>query len=383
MSPKLDPGRLNPVAVYVHTPFCPTKCGYCDFNSFAMEGEIIERTVQAIRAEISRSSAAGRPAKTVFFGGGTPTLIPAEQLGSILESVRDIHPFDDDVEVTVESNPGTVDSANYPALREAGFNRISIGAQSFSAFDLKRLGRVHSPEQVPRAIHEARKAGFENINLDLMFGLPHQTVEAWRKNLQSALALDPQHLSLYALTIEPNTRFHRLYHKGLMSLPSDELFVEMLDIAIDTAESKGYRRYEVSNFAKPGYECKHNLAYWRAEEYAGYGPGAVGCLQDGGSGTRTRYTNVKHPVAYCESFLDQELSTKWCESESLDDDNLRTERIMLGLRLIDGVDPERLAVSDRSVDELIRNEWGEIEGGRLRLTRKGLLFHNDAVLMLL
>lgn len=370
------------VAIYVHTPFCPTKCGYCDFNSYAMEGQIIPQTVEAICKEIDRSPYAGRPAKTIFFGGGTPTIIPAPDLERILDAVRNAHPPIEDCEVSIESNPGTADSANYPALRQSGFNRISVGAQSFSAFDLKRLGRVHSPEQVPRAIDTARRAGFENINIDLMFGLPHQTIEGWEQNLKIATSLNPEHLSLYALTIEPNTRFYKLFHKGVMHLPTDELFVEMLDMAIHTAAAHGYQRYEISNFAKPGFECRHNLEYWRAEEYVGYGPGAVGCVFNESAGERVRYTNIKHPTTYCEAFLKSQESTKWCESEVVNADTLRTEKIMLGLRLKDGIQTSGLNLSEQEIDKLLDRNWAIKENGSIRLTEQGMQFHNDAVLAL-
>ena len=177
----------GPLAVYVHIPFCPTKCGYCDFNSYAMAGEIVDRTVDATVTEITRSPLAGRPAKTVFFGGGTPTMLSATQLERILTAVRESHPFDQACEVTSEANPGTVDSDKFKAMKAMGFNRLSLGAQSFDTSELLRLGRIHGPAEIGLAVERARAAGFDNINIDLMFGLPGQSLRVWQNNLSLPL----------------------------------------------------------------------------------------------------------------------------------------------------------------------------------------------------
>jgi len=268
-----------PLAIYVHTPFCPSKCGYCDFNSYAMSGEIMERTTRAICAEIERSPIRGRPAKTIFFGGGTPTFLETHQLLRILETVLEAHPPIDGCEITSEANPGTVDAAKFKDMRAAGFNRISLGAQSFAEDDLVTLGRVHKAGEIERAVESARTAGFDNLNLDLMFALPNQSRHGWESNLDRAINLDPEHLSLYCLTIEPNTAFHKLAHKGILPLPDEEQQAEMYDQTLAKVQGHGFNLYEISNYAKPGRECQHNLCYWRAEEYAGYGPGAVGAIE--------------------------------------------------------------------------------------------------------
>lgn len=353
----------TPVAVYVHIPFCPAKCGYCDFNSYAMRGDIVERTMKAILQEVRRSPHAGRPAKSIFFGGGTPTFVPADSLLTLLDAIRSTHPPIDGCEVTSEANPGTADAHKFQSMRRAGFNRLSIGAQSFHEDELAALERIHSPDEILRAFDLAREAGFNNVNLDLMFALPSQTVEGWRRNLEAAINLKPEHLSLYCLTIEPNTRFYRLVRRGMLLLPPDETQREMYDLTLDLTEQAGYHGYEISNFALPGFECRHNLAYWRGEEYIAYGPGAVERVGD------LRWTHIKHPERYCDA-VEQRLPLA-CDSETLGEETLRLERVMLSLRTAEGLP---VASDDRLLDRakpLIQRGWLEQAEGALRLTREG------------
>jgi oxygen-independent coproporphyrinogen III oxidase len=368
----------SPVAVYVHTPFCPSKCGYCDFNSYAMDGEIVGRTVEAIRAEILRSPWRGRPAKTIFFGGGTPTFLSEPQLISLLEAVMEVHPPLPHAEITSEANPGTVDASKFAAMRGSGFNRISLGAQSFLEDDLVRLGRVHRSGEIERAVHLARRAGFENVNLDLMFALPGQSVRAWRANLARAVSLEPDHLSLYCLTLEPNTAFYKEHLRGHLIVPDDEVQVEMYDAAVDTAIRHGYLQYEISNFAKAGKECFHNLCYWQGEPYAGYGPGAVGFMP--ASGAMTRYTNMKHPARYCTAVADR--TALWCEHEQLTPDNYRLERIMLGLRLNRGFELGEHQVDPAGEREAVARGWLEGSQGRVQLTERGRHYCSEVALLL-
>lgn len=365
--------KSSPVAVYVHTPFCPSKCGYCDFNSYAMDGPIIGRTVDAIEREIRQSPWAGRPAKTVFFGGGTPTFLSEEQIVRLLRAVMETHPPLEGAEVTSEANPGTVDMPKFAAMREAGFNRISLGAQSFLEDDLVRLGRVHRVGEIERAVGAAREAGFENVNLDLMFALPGQTLRAWRANLDRAIALEPEHLSLYCLTLEPNTAFYKEHLRGTLIQPGEEPQVAMYEEALDRAGAAGFDCYEISNFARQGRECAHNLCYWRGEEYAAYGPGAVGKIDN------VRYTILKHPERYCIAV--EGGSDPAFEKEALDASMLRTERLMLGLRLAEGVSAE--SVAPEAVAKLVQRGWLETPNGRLRLSREGRHFCTEATVELL
>lgn len=365
----------EPLAIYVHIPFCPSKCGYCDFNSYAITGEIMARTTASIIEEIRRSPWRGTPAKTIFFGGGTPTFIPPEQLLSILEAVSEAHPPVPGAEITSEANPGTVDASRFKAMRSAGFNRISLGAQSFNDDDLHTLGRVHRTGEIERAVGAARETGFENINLDLMFALPGQSFRGWEHNLCRAIALAPEHLSLYCLTIEQNTAFYKQHLKGQLDLPDDDQQVRMYDEAVRRADEAGYAQYEISNFAKQGRECRHNLCYWYGEDYAGYGPGAVGCVEG------TRYTNLKHPKGYCAA-VEGGKSLAF-ESERLDEGTKRIERIMLGLRLNDGLSVSELNVPPTALHDLVDRGWIRIDEGALRLTSDGRHFCSEVALALI
>lgn len=340
-----------------------------------MEGEIVPRTVSAIEAEIRNSPWAGRPAKTVFFGGGTPTFLEAEQLMRLLNAVRDVHPFEPDTEVTTEANPGTADALKFMTLRKGGFNRMSLGAQSFRNDDLLRLGRVHVADEIEHAVTTARDAGFDNLNLDLMFALPGQSVAAWKDNLNRAIDLYPEHLSLYCLTLEPHTAFYRQHLRGTLVLPEEEDQVAMYEVALRVTRDAGYQQYEISNFALPGRACAHNLCYWQGEEYAGYGPGAVGFVEG------RRYTNLKHPKRYSDA-LEAGCSLTF-EEETIDATTHRTERIMLGLRLNDGVDTTELGLPEQAIQTLKDRGWLESCGNRVRLTESGRHFCSEATLALI
>lgn len=365
---------ITPVAVYVHIPFCPAKCGYCDFNSYAMQGDIVERTMKAILTEVRRSPHAGRPAKTIFFGGGTPTFVPTQLLLSLLKAIQEAHPPIENCEITCEANPGTADAQKFQDMRRAGFNRLSLGAQSFHHQELAALDRVHSPHEIFRAFALAREAGFDNVNLDLMFALPNQTIKRWKRNLETALALKPEHLSLYCLTIEPNTRFYRLHRRGLLPLPPDETQREMYDLTLDLTEHAGYYSYEISNFARPGFECRHNLAYWRGEEYVAYGPGAV---EQAGN---VRWVHIKHPERYSQA-VEQGMPLA-CESETLDDKTLQFEQIMLRLRTAEGLPVSSSGQLLERAKPLIQRGWLQEIEGTLRLTREGRHWCNRIVVEL-
>ncbi len=370
--------NLKPVSVYIHTPFCPSKCGYCDFNSYAMSGDIIPRTVDAILQEIEQSPWRGRPAKTIYFGGGTPTFLSSPQLASLLKAVINCHPPIENCEITSEANPGTVDSALFKDMYGAGFNRLSIGAQSFNTSDLIRLGRIHEPSHVGRALGDARHVGFDNVSIDLMFALPGQSLRAWETNLDVALSLMPEHLSLYCLTIEPNTRYYRHHIKGLLDLPNDEIQVQMYDLAIEKCAQVGYEQYEISNFSKPGRESRHNLCYWRSEEYLSYGPGAVGCFDE--SEVRTRYTNLKHPDGYSTAVESKQ--PLWCESEILTEQIIQFEKIMMGIRLNQGLGTKGQSLDSKGIKTLLHRGWIEQTSDCIRLTPRGRHFCTDVALEL-
>ena len=288
---------LPPLSLYIHVPWCVRKCPYCDFNSHEARAAIPERAyIDALLRDLERELPRvwGKTVHTVFLGGGTPSLFSPEAVDRLLAGVRVRVPLAPDAEVTLEANPGTVDIERFQGFRDAGVNRLSIGIQSFDPEKLQALGRIHGRAEALQAAEAARVAGFENINLDLMYGLPRQTVEQALADVQTAVAIQPAHLSVYQLTIEPNT----LFHAKPPVLPDDDTSWEMQNQIQDLLAEQGYKQYEVSAYAKPGYECRHNLNYWRFGDYLGIGAGAHGKI----TGTQgiTRLWKTKHPGNYME-----------------------------------------------------------------------------------
>jgi len=287
---------LPPLALYIHIPWCARKCPYCDFNSHEARGAVPEeRYVSALIADLEQAlpDVWARRVYTVFFGGGTPSLLSAQAIDSILAAVRSRLPLAADAEITLEANPGTVDAEKFRDFRAAGVNRLSLGIQSFDSRYLTVLGRIHDEEQARRAIELAR-AHFDNINLDLMYALPGQSVAEARTDMERALAWQPSHLSAYHLTIEPNTYFHRFPPR----LPDDDTAAQMQDALEDALRTAGYRHYETSAFAHPGKQSRHNLNYWTFGDYLGIGAGAHSKLSF--PGRVERVMRIKHPERYME-----------------------------------------------------------------------------------
>ena len=369
------------IGCYVHIPFCVRKCAYCDFNSYSGYTDAhIARYVSALTREITQT-APGSPVDTIFFGGGTPTAIPAPDEAALLQSVLETLPVALDAEITTEANPGTMDVAHLAVLREAGFNRISFGVQSFDPGLLKTMDRIHSADEARNAVKAARAAGFENISLDLMFGLPRQNLKQWEDSLHEALALETEHLSLYSLIVEEGTGFYTLQQKGRLPLPEDDLAADMYEMAVEVAQAAGYEQYEIANFARPGRACRQNLHYWRNESYYGFGCGAVGYL--GGA----RRMNIKAPAAYAqavEAEADIALS-----SETLTADETMAETMMLGLRLTrEGVScrtfEERFGIDPRvkfaaEIETYTRRGLLEVAGDTLRLTPQGVFLASEVM----
>jgi oxygen-independent coproporphyrinogen-3 oxidase len=372
------------LAIYVHVPFCVRKCAYCDFNAYSGLGHLAAPYVDAVCGEISRSQAAGRTVGTIFFGGGTPTFLSAADLARIVSAVHETFQVLPDAEITAEANPSTVDALRFAEMRAAGFNRLSIGVQAFDDRLLKAVDREHSSDEAQGAFRAARQGGFDNVSLDLMFGLPGQTCDDWDRTLDRALSLAPEHLSVYALTIEPGTRFERLHAGGKLSLPAEEDELWMFERAIERLTAAGYEHYEVSNYALPGRRARHNLVYWANGEYAGFGPGAVSYL--GGR----RWTNEKNPGRYIARV--REGNPLAVDSECLGAESALAETLMLGLRLREGTAPGPLA-QRFGIDPLAHYEaifagleargLLEVRPERLRLTHAGLLLANDVFLELL
>ena len=288
-----------PLSLYLHLPWCIQKCPYCDFNSHAAPSAerllpLREQYVAALQQDLALQAprVAGRRIVSVFIGGGTPSLFTPAQIGTILDSARRLLDFETDIEITMEANPGTLEHGSFSGYREAGVNRLSIGGQSFDAAILSRLGRLHGPDETRTAVARARAAGFERINVDLMYGLPGQTVQGAVDDVASALALDITHISHYQLTLEPNTRFHA----APPQLPGEDEIDAMLAATDALFSEHGFRRYEVSALGKGGHHCAHNLNYWRFGDYLAVGAGAHGKLSvDGGI---YRYSRPAHPRSY-------------------------------------------------------------------------------------
>ena len=291
---------MPPLSLYIHLPWCVAKCPYCDFNSHrAGAAPPRARYIEALLKELADRAADvdGRCVETIFIGGGTPSLFTGAEIREILEGARAELTISADAEITMEANPGTVEWGQPAAYRTAGVNRLSLGAQSFDADALRRLGRIHGPAEIRAAFDEARAAGFANINLDVMFALPGQSLDEARSDLEQALALSPEHISYYQLALEPNTVFHSRPPAGL---PGDDLAWDMQEQGLRLLATSGYERYEVSAFARAGRRCRHNLNYWAFGDYMAIGAGAHGKLTDQMAMPR-RYRNPAHPAAYMDA----------------------------------------------------------------------------------
>lgn len=353
---------MKTLELYVHIPFCVRKCAYCDFLSFSADEEIQEAYMEQLLKEIrdSAKDLKSYQAATVFFGGGTPSILKADWLCQILTLLKQEFVFSEDAEITVEANPGTVDEEKLLAYRQAGVNRLSFGLQSADNGELKLLGRIHTWEQFLESFQLARKTGFQNINIDLMSALPGQTAKSYRRTLEKVLALTPEHLSAYSLMIEEGTPFYEQYEGRPELLPSEEEERQMYYDTKHLLEAQGYERYEISNYAKPGYECRHNLGYWERTDYKGYGLGAASLLHN------IRYTN--------QTDLSEYLKGKWSGTvEQLTEQAVREEYFFLGLRRMKGIDPGKYRMHyEKQIQKLLGEQLLEAEGDWIRLTDRGI-----------
>jgi oxygen-independent coproporphyrinogen-3 oxidase len=369
-----DPAR--PFGVYVHVPYCATRCSYCDFVTFTAE-ELRGRAsrsgyaAQAI-AEIrlaARSLGSTPPiASTVFFGGGTPTLLPPSDLAAILQAVRDELGLADGAEVTVEANPDSVDPGSLAALRAAGVTRMSFGMQSARAHVLDALGRTHAPGRPAAAAGEARAAGFEHVSLDLIYGTPAETADDWRASLEEALAAGPDHVSAYALTVMPGTRLHADVRRGTVPPPDEDALADRYAVADELLGSHGLAWYEISNWAaRPDARCRHNVAYWQGGDWWGVGPGAHSHVSG------TRWWNVRHPADHAARLAEGRSPADG--SEVLDPAQRRLERIMLEVRTAAGLDTRVLSVAGVAASHELAGDGlldaASLRHGTARLTLRG------------
>jgi oxygen-independent coproporphyrinogen-3 oxidase len=378
------------IGLYLHIPFCTAKCGYCDFNSYAGHEHMIPSYADALvkDAMLWRDAVGGRSVETVFFGGGTPSLNPVEEMAKILEGVRATFNIDPNAEVALEANPGSITTEYLRGLRDIGFNRLSIGIQSFDDEELVVLDRVHTGQQARQAYASAREAGFVNVNLDLIYGLSEQSLDAWQRTLEEALALGPEHLSLYALTVEEGTPLARDVARGRVPAPDPDMQAEHYEWTQERLARAGFDHYEISNWARPGYRCRHNLVYWQNREYLGLGAGAHSFFNG------VRFSAVLLPNRYAE-LVDESAAALADGSgtmlhivgaETVTPQLSMADTLILGLRLLDGVDAGAFAHRyGRSVDDVYGDVLAEFTGygllertpTHLRLTPRGRLLSNE------
>ena len=372
---------MNPLySIYIHIPFCKQRCSYCDFNTYAGIEMLIPRYMQALRQElkfVALSAPARLPIHTIFFGGGTPSLISAVEFERVFKSISEFYNLIKDVEVTIEANPGTLSLEYLQDLRSMGVNRLSLGMQSSQPGELHLLERQHDFSAVVQSVGWARQAGFENLNLDLIFGIPFQTLESWQATLQLAINLTPEHLSLYALTLENGTPLENKVARGLVPTPDEDLAADMYELAADMLDKAGYFQYEISNWAKRDREgkllsCLHNLQYWRFLPYLGFGAGAHGFAN------QTRTANVLAPARYIELITtehrEEELvfpaSPAAAEVSAVDRQRAIGEYMLMGLRLV------QEGVSEQDFQERFKTSLeDEFSPVIEKLIKKGLLEH--------
>ncbi|MFQ5408511.1 MAG: radical SAM family heme chaperone HemW [Anaerolineales bacterium] len=351
------------LSIYAHIPFCRVRCAYCDFNTYAGLEDLMPAYARALADEFRTVGACtSDPVHTVFFGGGTPSLLPIELWANLFDALYANFALTADCEITVEANPGTVDYAYFKSLHDLGANRVSFGVQSAQPHELRLLDRQHTFADVRRTVRSARRAGLDNLNLDLIFALPHQTLDSWRDTLRRALTLQPEHLSLYALSLEYGTPMRSWVNRGLLPLPDPDLAADMYEAADELLAGAGFEQYEISNWTRPAHACRHNLQYWRNQPYLGFGAGAHG--YSGG----WRYAVVRSPRAYitrmeAAAATEYPFSPALASRRRIDVDTAMNEAMLLGLRLT------REGVQTRAFRERFGVGPEEAFGGQLALLR--------------
>lgn len=373
--------------VYVHWPFCAAKCPYCDFNSHVRHTPVDEpRFAAALARELATVARwhGARPAQTVFFGGGTPSLMAPETVGRVLTAIDTTLGLDRDAEVTLEANPTSVERARFEGFRAAGVNRLSLGMQSLVDGDLQRLGRRHDAAAAVAALDLAKRV-FASVSADFIYARPGQGVAAWRGELGRILELAPDHLSLYQLTIEPQTRFYDLAREGRLAVPDDDAAADLYELTHEMTERAGYRRYEVSNHARPGAEARHNLVYWRSGAYIGVGPGAHGRIVV--DGRRSATHTVKGPEDWLAAVEAQGHGLAGCDE--LTAEEMAQEFLIMGLRLGEGIDRDRysartgLRLDEATLARLADDGLVALDGRRVAVTERARLLTNALVRELL
>lgn len=371
---------MRKLALYIHIPFCKQKCFYCDFNSFAGKEGLVERYVEALIKEIKMNSCLKDEyeVSSIYIGGGTPSYIESHYIGEILETVFSSYVVDRNAEITIEVNPGTVNRDKLKAYYNFGINRISFGVQSANNEILKGIGRIHTYEEFKNNYLEAREIGFNNISVDLIFGLPKQSLNIWEKTLNEILLLNPEHISAYSLKVEEGTAFFVMQKKDRLELPSDEVERDMYYLLKHKLNEGGYNHYEISNFAKKDFNSKHNIAYWKRQDYLGVGSNSASCINN------VRFSNEEKIEKYIELINNGETPVVY--KEELNEEDIFVEKIILGLRLLTGINEKEILAEQfeekiekfiKSKKELIKIGLIEQNGDIIKLTDRGLDLANQ------
>jgi oxygen-independent coproporphyrinogen-3 oxidase len=368
---------MTAAGLYLRIPFCSSRCSYCDFATGLYQEDLAERYVRALITEIRSSRYAGDSVDTVYFGGGTPSLLAPSQLESVLATLHDRFKIDSKSEITLEINPGSVNDEKLRAFRNLGVNRASFGAQTFDDAELAKLGRSHTAADTLKTFAALRSAGFENVSFDLIAGLPGQTLAGWQRNIKQALELCPEHLSFYLLEVHSGTPLAEHIRRGIQPAPDDDLAAEMYQWML--AAAAGYEHYEISNLCRPGFHSRHNVKYWTAEPYYGFG-----CSAHSYDGARRRWSNHRDVLKYVTVIETGESPV--VEEQQLSEADVRAEALFLGMRLMQGVDMRAFSKSfgvdlrdehREDLDRFCKAGLLELDGDLMRLTRTGALLSNE------
>jgi oxygen-independent coproporphyrinogen-3 oxidase len=370
---------MTAAGLYVHIPFCSSRCSYCDFATGLYQSELADRYVRGLIQEIRSSRYAGENVDTIYFGGGTPSLLAAAQLDHILASLHERFKVAADVEITLEINPGSGTPEKLRAFRSLGINRASFGAQTFNDAELAKLGRSHNSADALRTFADLRQTGFANVSFDLIAGLPGQTLPVWQRNIKQALALAPEHLSFYLLEVHSGTPLAEHIRRGIQPQPDEDLAAVMYEWMLEQAAAAGYEHYEISNLCRPGFHSRHNVKYWTAAPYYGFG-----CSAHSYDGDTRRWSNHRDVSKYIE--MVESGASPVVEEQQLTQTDVRAEAVFLGMRMMEGVDLRRYRESfgvdlrDEHADDLERfckAGLVELDGDLIRLTRTGALLSNE------
>lgn len=370
---------MSVAGLYVHIPFCSSRCSYCDFATGLYQSELAERYVQGLVNEIKGSRYAGEVVETIYFGGGTPSLLAPAQLERILASLYERFKIASGAEITLEINPGSATPEKLRAFRSLGVNRASFGAQTFDDAELAKLGRSHNSADTLRTFAHLREAGFENVSFDLIAGLPGQTLEGWQQNIKQALELAPEHLSFYLLEVHSGTPLAEHIRRGIQPQPDDDLAGVMYEWMLEQAVIAGYEHYEISNLCSPGFHSRHNVKYWTAAPYYGFG-----CSSHSYDGETRRWSNQRDVLKYVE--MVESGASPVVEEQQLQPNDVRAEAVFLGMRLMQGVDLRRYRESfgvdlrdehAEDLDRFCKAGLVELDGDLIRLTRTGALLSNE------